>query len=258
MIDILYFPLLWIWTVLAIPVFLLLLKVKAPFGRHSTTKWGPSISNKWAWFLMELPALVVMPAFYFAYATNYDYISIFLVVAWVLHYFNRVCIFPFRIHTRGKQMPIVIALMAFFFNLTNGFLCGYFFAVYADYATGETIATAVASLGPLFILGLAIFVCGMFINWQADNILISLRKPGESHYVIPQGGLFRWVSCPNLLGEIIEWSGFALMATSLPTTAFALWTIANLLPRALAHHKWYHSKFPSYPPERKAIIPFLL
>jgi len=38
--------------------------------------------------------------------------------------------------------------------------------------------------------GLAVFATGMFINMQADNILLNLRKPGESGYKIPKGGMF--------------------------------------------------------------------
>ncbi|GIQ98336.1 MAG: hypothetical protein CM15mP4_1730 [Candidatus Neomarinimicrobiota bacterium] len=38
---------------------------------------------------------------------------------------------------------------------------------------------------------------------------------------------------------------------------FALWTIFNLLPRALKHHAWYKDKFSDYPKDRKAIIPKL-
>eukprot|EP00293_Proteomonas_sulcata_P008498 CAMPEP_0184292198 /NCGR_PEP_ID=MMETSP1049-20130417/4030_1 /TAXON_ID=77928 /ORGANISM="Proteomonas sulcata, Strain CCMP704" /LENGTH=41 /DNA_ID= /DNA_START= /DNA_END= /DNA_ORIENTATION= len=40
---------------------------------------------------------------------------------------------------------------------------------------------------------------------QADDTLRNLRKPGESHYVIPKGGMFNYVSGANFLGEIIEW-----------------------------------------------------
>ena len=250
-IENLYFLIVWGWTLTAIPTFILLLKLVAPFGRHRTDKWGPTISNKWAWFVMELPALFVLPAYYFAFATDHNPITLFLIAAWALHYTNRSCVFPFRIHTRGKTMPLVIAAMAFVFNVTNGVLCGHYFAYYADY-------TAAHWLSPFFILGLALFVGGMAINWRSDNILISLRKIHTKDYVIPEGGLFRWVSCPNLMGEIVEWCGFALMAMTLPTTAFALWTIANLLPRALAHHRWYRQKFPTYPSTRKAVIPFVV
>jgi hypothetical protein len=30
------------------------------------------------------------------------------------------------------------------------------------------------------------------------------------------------------------------------------------VPRALAHHRWYRTTFPDYPPARTAIIPGLL
>ena len=57
------------------------------------------------------------------------------------------------------------------------------------------------------------------------------------------------------MGEIIEWSGFALMCWNLPALSFAVWTAANLIPRALSHHAWYRRTFPDYPPGRKAVIP---
>ena len=34
-----------------------------------------------------------------------------------------------------------------------------------------------------------------------------------------------------------------------PALAFAVWTLVNLLPRALHHHKWYQETFSDYPPE---------
>jgi hypothetical protein len=44
----------------------------------------------------------------------------------------------------------------------------------------------------------------------------------------------------------------------MPALSFAIWTIANLLPRALQHHRWYQQTFSEYPAERKAVIPFIL
>ena len=95
------------------------------------------------------------------------------------------------------------------------------------------------------------------INWQSDNILIHLRKLGEKGYKIPHGGFFKWISCPNHFGEIIEWTGFAIMTWSLSGLSFAIWTAVNLIPRALDHHKWYKDTFSDYPQKRKAVIPFL-
>ena len=39
--------------------------------------------------------------------------------------------------------------------------------------------------------------------------------------------------------------------------AFAAWTMANLVPRARAHHRWYRERFPDYPARRKALVPGL-
>ena len=85
-----------------------------------------------------------------------------------------------------------------------------------------------------------------------------LRAPGETGYNIPRGGAFEWISCPNYLGELVEWTGWALASWSPAGLAFAVYTAANLVPRALSHHDRYRDRFPEYPPRRSALIPFLL
>jgi 3-oxo-5-alpha-steroid 4-dehydrogenase 1 len=97
----------------------------------------------------------------------------------------------------------------------------------------------------------------MGINLKSDAILIGLRKKGEKNYQIPKGFLFDFISSPNLFGEIIEWTGFAIMAWNLPALSFAIWTFANLVPRSLNHHNWYKENFPDYPKNRKAVFPYL-
>ena len=76
--------------------------------------------------------------------------------------------------------------------------------------------------------------------------------------MVPSGGAFDIVCCPNLSGEIIEWVGFALLTWSLPGLAFALWTVANLVPRALWRRKWYRENFSGYSRERAALFPGVL
>jgi 3-oxo-5-alpha-steroid 4-dehydrogenase 1 len=92
----------------------------------------------------------------------------------------------------------------------------------------------------------------------SDQVLINLRKAGQGDYRIPQGGLFELVSCPNYLGEIVQWFGWALASWSLSGLAFALFTVANLLPRAMANHRWYKKTFPDYPQRRRSIVPYVL
>jgi steroid 5-alpha reductase family enzyme len=108
------------------------------------------------------------------------------------------------------------------------------------------------------LLGLGLWALGVGINLQSDQILFGLRRPGETGYRIPQGGLYRFVSCPNYLGELIEWTGFAIAVASPAAWTFVVWTAANLVPRAVAHHRWYRERFADYPTERKALVPFLL
>lgn len=240
-----------LWMIIGVLIFFLLLFITAPYGRHTSSSWGPLIPNRTAWIGMEIFVLVVL--FYFLYhgentqsLTNWILLSFFII-----HYINRSAIFPFRIKTKGKKMPLVIMLMGMSFNLSNGFLIGYYLGNFKVYDT-SWLST------PQFIIGSIIFIIGMGINMHSDNILINLRKPGETGYKIPQGGLFKFVSAPNLLGEVSEWLGFAILTWSLPGLAFFIWSFANLVPRAISHHKWYQEKFSDYPKERKAIIPWLL
>ncbi|MBT8044435.1 MAG: 3-oxo-5-alpha-steroid 4-dehydrogenase, partial [Verrucomicrobiae bacterium] len=170
----------------------------------------------------------------------------------MLHYGNRIFIFPLRIKETGKRMPLVIVLFAVVFNCINGFFNGYWFgSLTPDYPSSWFY-------DPRFIAGMALFILGMMINVRSDNTLLNLRKGGKTGYFIPRDGLFKYVSSPNLLGEIIEWLGWAMMCWCLPAFAFALWTMANLIPRALDHHRWYIREFPDYPKSRKAVVPYLL
>ena len=218
---------------------------KAPYGRHTSKKWGVSIDNKLGWIIMELPALLVCPAIYFYFKVDFD-ISIMFICLWIIHYFNRTIIFPFRIKTKGKKMPLAIVLSAFFFNIVNGLINGYFLS-----------NINLHSVSIFLITGFLLFVLGLYINISSDNKLINLRKIKKGYFV-PKGGLFKYISCPNFFGEILEWFGFALMTFNIGSLSFFIWTCCNLIPRALAHHTWYKNKFNEYPKERKAILPFLI
>jgi protein-S-isoprenylcysteine O-methyltransferase Ste14 len=103
------------------------------------------------------------------------------------------------------------------------------------------------------------FLIGFSINFQSDSILRNLRKPGETGYKIPRGGFFRFISAPNYFGEMVEWTGWAIATWSMGGAVFAIWTFANLFPRALSNHRWYRESFgDQYPKERRAVIPFLV
>jgi 3-oxo-5-alpha-steroid 4-dehydrogenase 1 len=249
--EIFVFYLLFPWAGVAILVFLTLQWVSAPYGRHTRGGWGLMIDNRVGWIAMEAVSPLVLFYFFWQGSQPKTVVLWFFVGLWLLHYFNRSIVFPLRTRTQGKKMPLMIALMAIFFNSINGFTNGY----YLGNLSGEYPLTWFYN--GQFIIGILLFISGLWINWQADEILLNLRQPQETGYKIPQGGFYQYVSCPNYLGEMIEWLGFAILTASPAAWVFWLWTIANLLPRALAHHAWYQQTFADYPPQRKAVIPFI-
>ncbi len=233
----------------AAAVFILLFFLVAPYGRHARAGWGPAVSNRLGWLLMEAAAPLVFVACFFLRDNPASLTTIVFLIMWEAHYIHRAFIYPFGLRNQSKRMPLLIIGLAFLYNVVNGYLNGrYIFTFSGGYP--------IEWLGDIrFVIGFGLFVAGFVINRQSDRVLRNLRSPGESGYRIPLGRLYRWISCPNYLGEITTWVGWAIATWSLPGLAFALWTIANLAPRARAHHTWYHQEFDDYPRKRKALVP---
>jgi protein-S-isoprenylcysteine O-methyltransferase Ste14 len=247
-----FYILIYFWISFGIVLFPVLLKVPAPYGRHTRKGWGPLIPNRAGWIIMELPALIIFLIFALNGEHQLSRITWIFIFLWLFHYTNRSLVYPLRTKTKNKKMPVLIVLFALIFNVMNGFLNGYYFNViryeYESYWLAD----------PRFIAGFIFFMTGIYLNIRSDETLLSLRKNSTPAYNIPSGGLYRYISFPNFFGEIIEWGGFALMTWSPAALAFALWTFFNLVPRSLDHHRWYKNKFKDYPSHRKAIIPFIL
>lgn len=220
--------------------------LSAPYGRHARDGWGPSMPARLGWFLMELPAALTILIYVAVNPPNNDPAWLMLAL-WECHYLHRALIFPMRM--RSGRMPIAIPAMAMFFNVVNGVLNGnqLAFGHYGDAWLSD----------PRFLVGVALFAIGYATNLWADAKLRALRAPGETGYKIPRGGLYELISCPNYFGEIVEWCGWAVLTWSLAGLSFAVWTIANLAPRAWTHHKWYRAQFPDYPRSRRALIPYV-
>lgn len=240
------------WIVFALLLIPVQLKITAPYGRHLSSGWGPLMSYRWGWILMEIVSPLTFAAFFLAGENEKTAPAWFIFALWTGHYFNRSILYPFRAKMDAKRVPVAIVGSAIFFNLVNGGLNGYYLGSLAEPFPADFFSKS------NFLLGSLLFFTGMAINIQSDNILMNLRKPGETAYKIPRGGLFSRVSCPNHFGEIIEWTGFAILCWNLPALSFAIWTAANLVPRALSHHRWYKQKFSDYPEERTAVFPVIL
>jgi hypothetical protein len=231
-------------------VFLLLFYIPAPYGKFLRRGWGPSLRSKWAWMIMEAPSPVLM-VFFFLTSAHKNLPQVIFICLWMSHYIHRTFIYPFTQSGSNKSYPVILVCMAIIFNCLNGFINGYgvFHILSYDLSWLRTWQFPVGGL---------IFLSGFILNKSADERLRLLRNGNREEYVLPEGWLFNYISCPHYFGEIVEWGGWAIMTWSLPGLAFFLFTFANLFPRGLASHKWYKRKFPDYPSGRKAVIPFVI
>jgi len=230
-------------------VFLALLRTTAPYGRHFVGGWGPVLPNRRAWFLMELPALMLISAL--LAASGYILAPMVFVpwLLWSIHYAYRTFIFPALMRPSGKSFPVLLVVFAIAFNTLNGYNNA--LALIDNARAGPSFSS------PNFIFGCLLFLLGFWLHVSADRTIRNLRPAGFSGYRIPNGGWFEWVSNPNYLGEIVQWTGWAILTWSWAGVAFALFTFCNLTPRAIANHRWYERTFPDYPAGRRVLIPGL-
>lgn len=243
-----------IMVVLAAIVFVSLFFVTAGYGQFRSRRWGWSISNKVAWVLMEAPAFVVMAAIWAGCGFPAQAPQIVLMSLFLLHYFQRSFVFPLLMHGKSR-MPVAIMLMGAVFNVINGIIQGggLFWFPQQGYSLGWDYLLRWNT-----VVGLLLFFAGMAINWHSDHVIRHLRKPGDNRHYLPQKGFYRWVTSANYFGEITEWTGFAIAAASPAAWVFAIWTAANLLPRANSIHKRYRREFGNEAVgRRKRVIPFI-
>jgi 3-oxo-5-alpha-steroid 4-dehydrogenase 1 len=238
--------------VLAVLTFFGTLHKVNPYGRHMQAGQGGTWPALPAWLLFESPQWFAFLLTFWWLVDTPSEAQLLLFVLWQCHYVYRAILYPLRMQDRHKRFPVSGVVFGFAFNAANGFING-FAVVHAPH-----LMSAAWLSDPRLLAGLAIAVTGWWINFQADSILIKLRADGSTGYKIPYGGMFRYVSSANYFGEILLWCGWAMMSWTLAGLTFALFTIANLGPRALSHHRWYRETFPDYPKERKALIPGLL
>jgi steroid 5-alpha reductase family enzyme len=198
------------WFVLAAIIFTALFFIVAPYGRHTRGNWGPSVSSSTGWIIMESTAPVIFALCFILGQNRTSVVTLILLVLWEAHYIHRAYVYPLQRRDNHKAMPVAVVGLGFLFNAVNGYLNGrYVFTFsggYPDSWLGD----------PRFLAGGALFIVGFIINRNSDLILHQLRQPGESGYRIANRGLFRWISCPNYLGEIIIWVGWAVSTWSLP------------------------------------------
>ncbi|MDO5442048.1 MAG: DUF1295 domain-containing protein [Bacteroidia bacterium] len=245
---------LWVMTAIAVIVFISLFKVDAGYGKFYNKKWGPAINNRLGWVLMESPVFFAMILLWALSDRKDDIVRLAFLLIFELHYFQRSFIFPLLI--RGNSvMPLSIIVMGVIFNTLNALMQGGWI-FYISLPERYTISWLCS---PQFITGTLMFLFGMFVNIRSDTIIRHLRKPGDTAHHLPKGGMFKYVSSANYFGELLEWTGFAILTWSFAGLVFAVWTFANLGPRAARIHQRYADEFgKEFDSKRiRRIIPFI-
>ena len=243
-----------VMAVVAVVVFVALFFVDAGYGKFYDKKWGFAVNNKLGWVLMESPVFVTMLLLWLFSDRRDDLVRLAFLFLFELHYIHRSFVFPLRL--RGNNlMPLSIILMGVVFNVLNAMMQGgwIFYLSPADYYPADWLTD------PRFIAGFAVFIFGMFVNISSDDIIRNLRKDGDTRHYLPKEGMFRYVTSANYFGEFVEWVGFAILTWSWAGAVFALWTFANLAPRASRIYDRYQAEFGDELDTKKTkrIIPFI-
>lgn len=190
------------WIMLISGFILLLLNLLGIDIQHGYGRYGDrlvsccgAIDARLGWFIQECPCLII-PLLLSLFTRNtqlWEVPNVILVSLFILHYIQRYVhaatptftftyfyrIFIFSLCIRGgKSTPILPVIIAFMFCCMNGYIQIRTHTHYYHYGS---------QLRPHFIIGVILFVVGMFINIQSDAILRNLRKPGEQGYKIPRG-----------------------------------------------------------------------
>jgi len=231
--------------------------VQSPYGRFADDRYGISLDPRLGWFLMELPATLVFVYFYALGPNALAPFPLFVLFVWVVHYGNRGFVMPALMRVPiGQKSSFSLMVVAIGWGVTSlhGYLNGAWASTFSERVGWEWFAT------PSFLLGIAIYYAGFFANLHSDRIVRNLRtreevEAGVKAYRIPHGGLFEYVSSPSYLSELVFWVGFAVFTWSLAGVYILAISAANLVPRAIASHRWYLEKFPDYPANRKILIP---
>ena len=240
--------------IIAVIVFIALYFVTAGYGVFYNKKWGPTLPDKLGWILMESPVFVVMILLCVFSERSSNIVCLIFLILFEIHYFQRSFVFPFLIRGKSK-MPLSVIVMGVVFNVLNAIMQG----GWIFYVSPENKYELSWLTTPQFIIGTLIFFAGMLINIHSDYVIRNLRKPGDTRHYLPKKGMFKYVTSANYFGEFVEWLGFAILTWSLSGAVFAVWTFANLTPRAAKIYDNYKREFGDELDTRKVkrIIPFI-
>jgi 3-oxo-5-alpha-steroid 4-dehydrogenase 1 len=166
--------------------------ISAPYVRYSSSGFGPVMNAKLAWVLMESPNIFISAiCCYLSWGSaplqsTPNQILLFL---FLLHYVNRALIYPLRMKS-GNPVPFTIFLSAFVFCSINAYLQAQWLSKLETYESSWLQDIR-------FHVGVFIWLCGFYLNLQADDILRNLRKPGLNECITHHISTIRFTDDQN-------------------------------------------------------------
>ena len=253
--------------VLVVAFFVLNSFKTVPYGKTYTANTSilkTEVKDRLAVILINLPGLIIFTYSQIFYP-NGDLFSISSLL-FIGHYIHRALIYPFFRKVYSKPWPLESVLYYFVCNTITGLLTSHVLIF-----SGKTLNIYIQIVLALLFIAFAV-AAGVH-----DYILCSLRSAGPQGYRIPYGYMFKYVSGPNYLFELLEWIVyFFFLPWTLQTVLIIAFYYMNITARAETNHMSYCTKrkesnnfweksrvtkiFPKgtkYPEERAPWFPFV-
>lgn len=210
---------------------------------YSKFSSGPGIPSRTASFILYFLPIVAATAAAWSYLPAASPIQLVVYGAITLHFAKRVFETLFLHKYSGTVDIKTLVIITATYSIIAGTIC---------FLNRQTIPT----MDVWFYAGFVLFLAGEAGSFYHHKLLADLRKD-RAGYHIPQGGLFKYVSCPHYLFELVAWLGIVLLSRHLFTLIAFLIAAAYLSARSVRTHRWYEQRFADYPTDRKRILPFL-
>jgi len=201
------------------------------------------------WFIYCLFALRILPVYGAKGETPLNDTQKIAFMLWMVHYTKRLLESIF-VHEFGTlTMPI--------FNLFKN--CAYYWSFAAAVGYNVNIPNPTPLPSWHVFVGFPWFCTFMILNFICHMRLKYMRPKGTNDFVIPHGGLFEYITCPNYFCEIMTWFGFNILTGfTIAGVAFNIVGTLQMLQWATQRRDKYKKLFGSkWPNKRYVLFPFI-
>jgi len=201
------------------------------------------------WVIYALFALRILPVYGDKASIKLNVCQTVGFFLWMTHYTKRLLETIF-VHEFGTlTMPVR--------NLFKNCLYYWGFAAAVGYNVNIPNENELASWH--LYLGFPWFCGFMLLNFMCHLRLKYMRRPGCNDFVIPHGGLFEYITCPNYFCEIMTWFGFNILTGFTPAgVAFNIVGTLQMIQWATQRRDKFIKLFGNeWPRNRYVLFPFI-